>query len=212
MGHVSFSHCSSFRFLHNERAIARIPDNFYRVGDDCDIGVHVPLTACTAYYPDKLAKAALMLKYDNLVYFGHQAMVDVSLEQWRGKQYLSGIHSMLKRVSKPGKSSKVNPLEVFFELICPLTVMLLGWTIYAFDFVTTLETQTTESAQVIVVQLSILSILHQRVQTVLLHQAVGQLTLAQRIGGGHHQKIDVGDHLISGRCLNSSVRMFFLSN
>lgn len=62
----------------------------------------------------------------------------------------------------------------------------------AFDLVTMMEGQATKSTKVVCISLPILPILHQGVETVLLHQVVRQLDLTQRVKEGSHQKMNVG--------------------
>ena len=84
---------------------------------------------------------------------------------------------------------KTQPFEVLYGLCRPLSVQSLGWAFYASDFVTTMESETTKSAEVVFIRLPIVPILDQVI--VLLHKVIRQLALAQRVKGGSYQKMNV---------------------
>ena len=86
--------CTVFGFVHDERAIRGVADDFICVGDDGSIGVYVPMSSSVADFLYKVSKAALLLELDELVDFSDdKAVLEVPLEQWSGQQDLSGFHS-----------------------------------------------------------------------------------------------------------------------
>ena len=106
-------------------------------------------------------------------------------------------------------------LKVFYGLFGPLSVQPLGWAFYASDLVTTVEGETTKSAKIILVCLPVLSIFNQGIEAVLSHKIVWRLALSQRIKGVTRKRTLVTKtrtHFVSGRCLNSSVRISLVSS